>query len=131
VLQVGCRDEPVPEAAAPDPHQGDENLPAPAAWDASDVARRGAAEDVLHQRPAQPDAGAEKSADRAQDGRAQDARFRPKERRIAIPAARASVAEPCRPGVAQSAEQSCAVPEAGAQLRPAAQQDVAQPAVPK
>jgi len=108
----------------------DDYPPAPAAWDASDVVRRDAAEDALRQPPAQPDAGAEKSADRARDGRALDARFRPKERWIAILAVPAAVAEPCRPGAAQSAERSCAAPEAEAELRPEARQDAAQPEVP-
>ena len=111
-LPDGYQDELVLEAAAQVPHQGDDYPPAPAAWDASDVVRRDAAEDARHQRPAQLDAGAEKSADRARDARALDAQFRLKERWIAILAAQAAVAEPCRPDVVPSAEQSCAAREA-------------------
>jgi len=76
------------------------------------MGRRDAAEDALRQRRAQLGAGAEKSADRAQDARALDARFQPKEQRIAILAVPAAVAEPYRPGAARSAERSCAAPEA-------------------
>jgi hypothetical protein len=97
----------------------------PAAWDASDVVRRDAAEDALRQHPAQPDAGVEKSADQARDGQALDARFQPEEQSIAILGVPASAAEPCRPGVAQSAERSCAAPEAVEQLRLEAPQDAA------
>lgn len=110
------RDELVQEAEARDPHPGGEHQPALAEWDASDVARRDAAEGVVHQRPAQPDVGAEKSADRERDGLARDASFRPQDRWIAILGVRVSVAEPCRRDVAQSAEQSFAAPEAVAQL---------------
>ncbi len=79
MLPDDSRDEPVQEAEAP----------APAEWDASDVARQDAAEGVVHQPPAQPDAAAEKSAGRARDDQAPDARFLPQHRRIAIPAERA------------------------------------------
>jgi hypothetical protein len=44
-------------------------------------------------------------------------------------AVRASEAEPCRPGAAQSAERSCAELEAVAQPRLEARQDAAQPEV--
>lgn len=84
---------------------------------------------MVHQRPAQPDAAAEKSADRAPDDQAPDARFRPQGRRIAIPAERAEAAEPCRPGAAPFAERSCAAPEAVASQRRQARQDAAQPEV--
>jgi hypothetical protein len=87
-------------------------------------------EDARHQRLAQLGAGAEKSADLGRDGRALDGQFRPKEPWIAILAVRASVAEPCRPGVAQSVERSCAAPEAVAQPQPEARRDAAQPEVP-
>ena len=116
-------------AEARDPHRGDEHQPAPAEWDASDVARQDAAEDVVHQRPAQPDAAAEKSADRAPDDQAPDARFLPQGRRIALPAERAEAAEPCRPGAAPFAERSCAAPEAVASQQRQARQDAAQPEV--
>ena len=72
MLPDGCRDDLVPEAEGLDQHQEDAHPQALGAWDAWDGARRDAADAAgLRLEPADEDA--ERSADRAQDVRAQDA----------------------------------------------------------
>lgn len=119
----GCRDEPDPEAAIPDPRQGDEPLPAPCAWDASDDVRRGAAAGP-HLLPRPADADAEKWVARERDVRARAARF---QLHLLVRQARLGAAELCIPGAVRSAAQSCAARVAEAPPQPAAKPDSAQP----
>lgn len=119
----GCRDEPDPEAAIPDPRQGDEPLPAPCAWDASDDVRRGAAAGP-HLLPRPADADAEKWVARERDVRARAARF---QLHLLVRQARLGAAELCIPGEVRSAAQSCAEPVAEAPPLRAVKPDSAQP----
>ena len=106
----GCRDEPVPEAAAPDLHREDAHRQAPAAWDASDGARRDATDAAdLHREPSVADV--EKLADLALDVRARDA-WSLQARRPVQQEPLVWAAELCTPDAVQSAEQSFAEPEA-------------------
>lgn len=106
------RDELVPEAEAPDPHREDARLlgsSASDAWDGALPDAMGAAD--LRREPW--DAGAEKLAAPAPDGRARDAWSR--RARWFVQWARPVVAEELyTPDAVQSAERSCAEPEAAA-----------------
>jgi hypothetical protein len=122
----GHPDELVLEADPLGPHQADAHPPEPCAWDAWDGAHPDATDEAdLH--PVPSGAGAEKLAVRARDVPAQDAGF-PPERRSAPRAQPPDVAAAlCTPDAVQSAEQSCAAPEAAAVLSPQARQVAAVP----
>ena len=108
------RDELVPEAEAPDQRREDAHLLGLSASDAWDAALPGAM-DAADLRREPWDADAEKLADPALDGRARDAWSR--RARWFVQRARPAVAaELCTPDAVQSAEQSCAEPEAAAVL---------------
>ena len=106
------RDVRVPEAEAPDLHRADERLPVSSAWDASDVAHPDAT-DAADPRRASLDAGAGKLADPALDVRARGASYQ-LVRRSARRVRQDVAAELCTPAAVQSAERSCAAPEAAA-----------------
>jgi hypothetical protein len=126
----GHPDELVPEADPLGPHQADAHPPVPCAWDAWDGALPDATDEAdLH--PAPLDAGAEKLAVRVRDVPAQDARFLPESRSVPRAQPPDVAAALCTPDAAQSAEQSCAAPEAAAVLSPPAQQDAAVPPEPE
>jgi len=97
----------------------------PSAWDAWDGARRGEAADVPHQLLALlADEDAGKSADRARAVRAQDASFPPEFRLALLVLVEQDVeAEPYRPDVVRSAEQSCAAQVFAARQQPAERLD--------
>jgi hypothetical protein len=106
----GFPDEPARAEEALDRLQSGAAQSAPSAWDALDGARRDEAADVPHQlQPLLAAGDAEKSADPERVVRAPDAWFL-LERPLALllPAEQDAVAEPYRPDVAQSGEQSCA-----------------------
>jgi hypothetical protein len=121
-LLDGCRGEQDREAEALGPRRADEPLRALNAWDASGGARRDAAADAAHphHRRQRPDAGAGKSAGRAQDVLAQDG-FLQQSERFVKPAEQAVAAEPCKPDAVQSAARSCVALAAQAALDVAAQ----------
>jgi len=123
----GFPDEPVRAEEGLDQLQADAAQSGPTAWDAWDGARRDEAADAPHQLLALPAAGdAEKSADPEQAVREQDALFLPTLLLAQLePAEQGEEAEPYRPDVVRSAEQSCAAQVAVARPQPAERLDAA------
>jgi hypothetical protein len=110
------QDEPVPVAVAPVPPREDAHLLASSASDASDAALPDA-RDAADLRREPSDGGAEKLAVPALDARARDAWSR--QARWFVQWVRPAVAaELYTPDAVQSAEQSCAEPEAVAAPEP-------------
>lgn len=123
----GFPDEPVRAEEALDQLQSDAAQSGPSAWDAWDGARRGEAADAFHQRLALLAAGgAEKSADLERAVQARDALFPPTLRLAQLgPAEQGAEAEPYRPDVVRSGEQSCGAPVLAAWQQPAERPDAA------
>jgi hypothetical protein len=126
VRQDVRRDEPDPEAEAPDQLPADARLPVQNALDAWDGARRDAADAADLRCQELADVVAEKLAVRARDGRAQDAWF-PQAHRSARLEQPDAAAELCTPDAVQSAAQSCAELAVAVGPLPQAQLDAAQP----
>jgi hypothetical protein len=116
VLQDVHRDERALEVEAPDQLRAAAHQPEPSAWDAWDGAHQDAA-DAPELRPALADAGAEKLAGPAPDGRARDERFR-QALRFGRQAQPDAAAELCTQDAAQSAERSCAAQALATEQQP-------------
>lgn len=123
----GFRDERAREEEALGQLQLDAAQSGPSAWDAWDGARRDEAADVRHQLRALLAAGdAGKSADPERGVRARDASFPPGlPLALLVLAEQDAEAEPYRPDVARSGEQSCAAQVLAARLQPAERLDAA------